>query len=133
MSNTSSPVTRLQLPNALRYQPAYEKTEEDEAETTAGLVATIEKIQTRVHADSGVAARGAHAKSHGLLRGELRVLDGLPPVLAQGLFAAAGAYPVVLRYSSTPGDMLDDAVSTPRGLAIPGIAAVGQLAARLPG
>ena len=59
-----------------------------------------------------------HAKSHGLLRGTLRVLDRLPPDYAQGLFAADGEYPVVLRLSTTPGDLLDDKVSTPRGIAI---------------
>ena len=36
------------------------------------------------------------------------VLDGLPHVLAQGLFATAGTYPVVMRFSTTPGDLLDD-------------------------
>ena len=34
--------------------------------------------------------RGVHAKSHGVLIGEFRVLPNLPPVLAQGLFCAAG-------------------------------------------
>jgi hypothetical protein len=103
---------------AVRYQPSVEKLEEHEAETNAGLVETITKIQKKVYEDSGHAARGVHAKSHGILIGELRVLDSLPPVLAQGLFAKAGAYPVVMRLSTIPGDVLDDNVSVPRGLAI---------------
>jgi len=41
-----------------------------------------------------------HAKSHGLLQGELRVLDGLPKSLAQGVFARPATYPVVLRIST---------------------------------
>jgi hypothetical protein len=46
------------------------------------------------------------------------------------LFAQAGTYPVILRLSSTPGDLLDDSVSTPRGLAIKVIGVAGE---RLPG
>ena len=62
--------------------------------------------------------RSVHAKSHGLLKGELRVLDNLPPVMAQGMFETAGSWPVVMRLSTVPGDILDDSISTPRGLAI---------------
>jgi catalase len=67
-----------------------------------------------------------HAKSHGLLRGTLRVLDRLPPDYAQGMFTSGAEYPVVLRLSTTPGDLLDDKVSTPRGLAIKAIGVPGQ-------
>jgi hypothetical protein len=102
----------------LRYQPEFEKAEADEAQTTQGLIETISKIQSKVYADSAHAERGVHAKSHGLLSGELTVSERLPPELAQGLFAAGGSYPVVMRLSTIPGDVLDDAVSTPRGMAI---------------
>ncbi len=64
------------------------------------------------------ALRSVHAKSHALLEGQLTVLPNLPPELAQGLFEVPGSYPVVVRLSSSPGDLLDDSVSTPRGLAI---------------
>ncbi len=46
------------------------------------------------------------------------MLPGLPPEFAQGLLAKAGAYPAVLRTSTNPCDILDDSVSTPRGLAV---------------
>jgi hypothetical protein len=36
--------------------------------------------------------RDAHAKSHGVLAGELRVLPGLPGHIAQGRFAEALAF-----------------------------------------
>jgi hypothetical protein len=39
-------------------------------------------------------------------------------MLAQGLFAQPGTYPVIMRLSTTPGDILDDSISTPRGLAV---------------
>ena len=67
----------------------------------------------------GQAVRTSHAKAHGLLKGELRVLDNLPEPLRQGLFAAPKTFPVVVRLSHVPGELLDDRkVSTPRGMAI---------------
>ena len=114
----------------LPYDPSYEIEEEGEAATIAGLQEAMRGIAATVHQDSGHAQRGVHAKSHGLLRGELRVLDHLPPDYAQGLFAAPGAWPVVMRLSTTPGDLLGDQVSTPRGLAIKVVGVPGE---RLPG
>src|SRR5665213_3750103 len=112
MSNPSPPLT------AVPYEPSMEKADDNEAATNAGLIETITRIQTKVFQDSGQAMRGVHAKSHGVLIGELRVLENLPAVLAQGLFAKRGTYPVIMRFSSIAGDVLDDNVSLPRGLAI---------------
>lgn len=100
------------------YMPEFEVAEEGEAITSAELVDTLHSISKTTFKDSGHATRSVHAKSHGLLRGELRVLDGLPAMLAQGIFAKVASYPVVMRLSTVPGDMLDDSVSTPRGLAL---------------
>lgn len=105
------------LPTPLAYTPDCEFQEEDEAQTTAELVETLRNISEKVAADEGRAFRSVHAKSHGILHGTIDI-PALPPVLAQGLFAAPGSHPVVMRLSSTPGDLLNDAVSTPRGLAI---------------
>ncbi len=102
----------------LRYDPSVEHPEKDEAETEAALTETMLSISETTFKDGGHGLRSVHAKSHGLLRGELRVLDGLPPVLAQGLAAKPGTYPVVIRLSTTPGDILDDSVSAPRGMAL---------------
>jgi hypothetical protein len=54
----------------------------------------------------------------------------LPAVLAQGLFGKPASYPVYMRFSTTPGDILPDDVSTPRGLAIKVVGVEGE---RLPG
>ncbi len=113
----------------LRYEPAMEHFDKDEAETNAGLIETITKIQQKVYEDAAHAHRGVHAKGHGLLVGELRVLADLPHYLAQGLFAAAATYPVVMRLSTIPGDVLDDNISVPRGLAIKVIGVPGARAA----
>ena len=100
------------------YRPDAEQTTEDEAEAIASIRASLRKIVQTTFDDGGHGLRGVHAKSHGLLEGTLRVRDGLPPNLAQGLFATPRSYPVVMRFSTNPGDVLPDSVSTPRGLAI---------------
>ncbi|MFC5547104.1 catalase family protein [Massilia aerilata] len=100
------------------YSPAVEVPEDKEAETVFDLKDTMHSISVKTYEDSGHAIRSVHAKTHGLLVGELSVLEGLPPAYAQGLFAQPGSYPVVLRLSTTPGDILSDDVSTPRGMAL---------------
>ncbi|MBC7733430.1 MAG: catalase family protein [Bacteriovorax sp.] len=110
----------------LPFDPAFEVREAHEAETLAGLMDTLHGISESTFKHSGHAIRSVHAKSHGLLRGELRVLDGLPPTLAQGIFARPGSWPVVMRLSTVPGDILDDRVSTPRGLAIKVVGVEGE-------
>lgn len=102
----------------LLFEPAYEITEEGEIETQAELVETLHRISETTFKDCGHATRSVHAKSHGLLKGEFQVLDRLPPMYAQGIFSKPGKLPVVMRLSTIPGDILDDSVSTPRGLAI---------------
>jgi len=108
------------------YDPSFEVPDEDEAETRDELVKTLRSISETTFKDSGHATRSVHAKSHGLLRAELRVLDDLAPVLAQGIFAKPGSWPVVMRLSTVPGDILDDSISTPRGLAIKVIGVEGK-------
>ncbi len=106
------------MANAIRYSPALEVPAADEAATFEALVAAMQSISAITWQDSGQAIRAVHAKGLGLLHGELTVLDGLPPELAQGLFAAPGRYQATLRFSTSPGDLIDDAISTPRGVAI---------------
>ncbi len=114
----------------LPFDPSFEQIPDDEAQTSRELLEAMRQIIETTYADYGHAVRSVHAKSHGLLRGELRVLDGLPPELAQGAFARPGVLPVALRFSTNPGDILDDKVSTPRGLAIKIVGVEGE---RLPG
>lgn len=124
----SDPTTHPITP--LPYQPAYEALEDGEAETERALNETLYEINETVRKDEGHAYRSVHAKSHGLLFGELQVAAGLPEMLAQGVFATPASYPVVMRLSTVPGDLLEDSVSTPRGL---GLKIVGVPGERLPG
>jgi hypothetical protein len=102
----------------IRYEPSFEHFEEGEAETDVALVQTMLGISETTFKDSGRGFRSVHAKSHGLLNGTLHVLAHLSPVFSQGVAAIPKAYPVVIRLSTTPGDILDDSVSTPRAMAV---------------
>jgi hypothetical protein len=114
----------------IRFDPSMETIPANEVEIQAALIDTLRSVSETTFAHSGHATRSVHAKSHGVLRGKVAVLPGLPPHLAQGLFAKPGEYDAVLRFSTIPGDVLDDHVSTPRGLAVK---VIGVAGARLPG
>lgn len=102
----------------VRFSPNVEQVQPDEGEAIQGLSQTFDKILQTTSKDYGHAVRGVHAKGHGIVTGTLAVADNLPPELAQGLFAQPGSYQAVLRFSTAPGDLLDDAVSAPRGVGL---------------
>ena len=119
-------LTHVQLETPVRYSPSVEQLVADEAKTARELIAVNRYINEKTFADGGHAIRSVHAKSHGILQGYLEVKSDLPDDLAQGLFAKPGRYPVVMRFSTIPGDILDDSVSVPRGLAIKIIGVKGE-------
>lgn len=102
----------------IRYTSEIETILPDELETQAGLNDAFDTILERTAEDYGHAVRSVHAKAHGILEGEMTVHDGLAPELAQGMFASPGRHPVYIRISTNAGDILPDAVSLPRGLAL---------------
>ncbi|MCJ2084247.1 catalase family protein [Methylobacterium sp. J-090] len=106
------------LPEPVRYSPDVEVVKPDEGKTIEGLNETFDTILKRVADDSGHAVRSVHAKAHGILDGVLRIDPNLPPELAQGLFVKPGEHKVYMRLSTNAGDILPDAVSLPRGLAL---------------
>ncbi|AXB75977.1 catalase family protein [Novosphingobium sp. P6W] len=102
----------------VRYSSSVESLAPDEEETVAKLKDAVDEIQHTMDEHHGARLRGAHAKGQALLKARLTVIDNLPPSLAQGLFASAGSYDAIMRFSTAPGDILDDSVSGPRGLAL---------------
>ena len=100
------------------YSVTVETPSADETEVIQDIIQSMTRESQTVAARDGKAVRASHAKSTGLLKGELRVLDGLPPALAQGLFSEPHTYPVVVRLAQGPGEVLSDSVSTHRGMAI---------------
>lgn len=115
----------------LPYDARFEYEEEGELETRAELMQTLHDISSTTYKDNGHATRSVHAKSHGLLRAQLQVLPDLAPELAQGIFSRPASYPVVMRLSTIPGDILDDKVSVPRGMAIKVVGVPGTQLASL--
>ena len=124
--NQAAKILDLRPETFVRFSPAVERPEPDEAETIRGLISTMRYINEKTLADGGHAIKSVHAKSHGFLQGYLEVDAGLPAELAQGLFAKPRRYPVVIRISTIPGDILDDSVSTPRGMAVKVIGVEGE-------
>ena len=114
----------------VRYRPDVEQVQADEPGTVGQLNSAFDIILERTAEDGGHAVRSVHAKSHGVLDGELTIDAGLPPELAQGLFATPGTHKVVIRLSTNAGDILPDAISLPRGLAMKVLDVPGE---RLPG
>lgn len=102
----------------VRYTPDLEQPQADEAETDASLEKSFDHILETTAKDYGRPVRAVHAKAHGLFEGTLTVDAHLPSELAQGLFAQAGRYAAALRVSTNPGDILDDNVVLPRGMAL---------------
>ena len=102
----------------VRYSSTLETVKPDEAEIVQQLCTTFQTILETTAADYGHAVRSVHAKAHGILEGVLTVVDGLPPELAQGLFAKPGQHRIYMRLSTNAGDILPDAISLPRGLAL---------------
>ena len=110
----------------VRYSDDVEFKQPDEEKLIEETIAAFDRVRALVFEKHRHAVRDVHAKSHGILKGELRILDGLPEPLAQGLFHASGTYPVIVRFSTAPGDILPDGVSAFRGMAIKVIGVEGR-------
>lgn len=102
----------------IRYASDIETPAPDEAEAIDGIIAAMTHQSEIVAAREKHAVRASHAKSTGLVTGELTIGPDLPPELAQGLFAEPGTYQVAVRFAQGPGELLPDKVSTHRGMAI---------------
>ena len=102
----------------VRYDPSVETVAPDEQETLAGLQESFREILETTSQDYGHAVRAVHAKAHGIARGTLTIAADLPAELAQGIFAKPGEHEAVVRISTNAGDILDDSISLPRGIAL---------------
>ncbi|WP_037600726.1 catalase family protein [Streptacidiphilus rugosus] len=90
----------------------------------ADLDAVVREIERATRASvelegEGRAVRFAHAKAYGLMRAEVEVLPVEDPRYAQGLFASAGRYRALVRYSNGLGHLGPDTrLGTACGMAI---------------
>lgn len=102
----------------LPYSPAIEQPDPDEQKTIDGIITGMTEQSQTVEERSGHAVRASHAKSTACTVGTLEVLPDLPTEYAQGLFAEARTFPVAVRFAQGPGEVLNDRVSTHRGMSI---------------
>ena len=102
----------------VRYAPDIERPAPDEAETIAGIIRSFTRQADTVADNEGHAVRAGHAKATGLLTGELVVAPGLPPELAQGLFARPARHELLMRFAQGAGETLHDRISVSRGASI---------------
>ena len=77
----------------VRYRPDVETLEPDEAATGEEITKTLLDISRLTYRDGGKALRSVHAKSHGLLRGELEIEETLPPDSSRVSSRKAGIIP----------------------------------------
>lgn len=90
----------------------------DERAAADAIAAAID-AEVRRRFPPGGARRDAHPKAHGCVRAELRVLDTLPPPLAQGIFVPGKRYSAWVRFSNGSSDPdRSDAKPDARGLAL---------------
>jgi hypothetical protein len=112
----------------VRYSDDLEQPFPDEESLIRQITDAMEHANQQVAAKHRHGLRDAHAKSHGVLAGELRIQPDLPGHLAQGLFAEPRSYPVIVRLSTAPGDLRSDQVPVQRGMAITVLGAAGPRA-----
>ena len=108
------------------YSPSVERITEDESQVINDIIASMRRLNERTREMYGHHVRVSHGKSHGLAVGELTVMDGLAEPLAQGLFAQAATYPIIVRLANVPGELTTDAVNTQRGFAFKVLGVQGQ-------
>ena len=112
--------------NPIPYTPDIEAADPDEARLISEIVGTMAASQRCAFERHRHALRDAHAKSNGLLKGELTVHADLPPALRQGVFATPRTYQVVARLSSAPSDIHTDEIPAARGFALKLIGVEGE-------
>jgi hypothetical protein len=86
------------------YSEDVEKQRPDEDALITSTVEALGRSNQQAYKKYKHGIRDAHAKSHGVLRGELTVYPDLASHLRQGLFATPATYPVIARISSAAGE-----------------------------
>ncbi|MGI4846676.1 MAG: catalase family protein [Janthinobacterium lividum] len=109
---------QTQRPIPVAYQASFEYLEEDEQQSIDGLREVFVKQAHTVAEKEGHAHRAVHAKGQGLLKGRLKVVDGLADEYRQGLFSTPQEFDALVRLSSLPAEQLPDSVTTPRAIAV---------------
>lgn len=110
----------------VEYREDLESPPPDEQQLIDKIKASLRENNERAFDKYKHGIRDAHAKSHGILRGEMTALPNLPEHLRQGIFAAPKTYPVIARLSTTSGSLRSDQVRGVRGLGLKVLEADGD-------
>src|SRR5262245_46626084 len=95
----------------VRYRPEIE-TFDPELDKLLDQIITFWENKVRnspVEEGSGRATRGAHAKSFGVVRAEVQILNDVPTPYAQGIYAKPGHHDALIRFSSASNHLGADA------------------------
>jgi hypothetical protein len=89
-------------PDFLGYDPDLERSDPRFEDSLRRVVETTRRyVAESMHSEaSGMAVRDAHAKGYGLVRGEVEILDGIPPQYAQGIYSKPGRHEALIRFSN---------------------------------
>ena len=109
------------------YTDSIETIQPDEQKTFDDIAATMQDISHKIGDRQRHTTRSVHAKSHALVKADVTIKAGLPEPLRQGLAAQPASYGAILRFSTNPGDILSDHISSPRGLAMKIVGVAGEM------
>ena len=84
--------------------PAQERVDPDEPESLASITAAFGDYMQRAYRP-GTFERGGNTKTHGIVRAEVIIREGLPVHLRHGVFATPRSFPAFVRFSG-PGPNL---------------------------
>lgn len=112
--------------NYVLYNENVEVQQQDEQEIMQKIVDSMARVNKLMYEKYRHAIRDAHAKSHGILKGELQIYDNLPEHLSQGIFRNPKTYPVIVRFSTAQSSIVPDKMSAFRGMAIKIIGVEGE-------
>ncbi|MCI1187681.1 catalase family protein [Hymenobacter sp. DH14] len=110
----------------VRYADGVEQIQPNEDQLGDETVASMARVNRFMFEKNRHAIRDAHAKSHGILRGELHIPADLPAHLAQGMFVPGKTYGVIIRLSSAPGAIDPDTQAAVKGCAVKIIGVEGR-------
>src|SRR6266511_2227304 len=110
----------------VRYSDSTEVKQPNEDEDIQTCLRVLKRMQVNACEKHRHSFRGAHAKSHGLLKGELKIYEDLPEELRQGIARTPTTYPVIIRFSTSPPDIYRDKSAAVRGMAIKLIGVPGK-------
>ncbi|MFZ0089738.1 MAG: hypothetical protein WAL63_09550 [Solirubrobacteraceae bacterium] len=112
-----SALHRLSAP--LPYDSGLESEPVDEAEATSRVIGLVTQEMRRSYAATRPMLRGQHPKSHGCVKAQFTVAEGIPHDLRWGLFAEPGrSYEAWIRFSASHTSPQSDRKADAHGMSI---------------